>query len=168
MALSHISSSPVLRRLFAVGLAVIIAIGAVAAITGTASATTQYGCAPYCEPYSPPPEPKPAPPPAPPADSTGFGDLIGDIAIGVAGSLVGVGAAAQYPGDALDKITAGVVAGTATSIALDRAGVDERIAEPIEDVIRTVDDAITEARDVLRTSCDTASRYTGLGAPCGR
>lgn len=62
MALSHISSSPVLRRLFAVGLAVIIAIGAVAAITGTAFADSGWdndeesgrdGCS-GC--YSDPPE----------------------------------------------------------------------------------------------------------------
>ena len=165
MALSHIST-PGMRRLVAVGLAVIIALGAMVAITSSASAVTYYGCAPYCEHYSPPPEP--APSPEPPSDSTGFGDRVGDFVIGVAGGLVGAATAAQVSGDPIERIAAGIITGTAATLALDYAGVDERIAEPIDDAVQAIDDAITEVLDVIQTSCDAAGSYTGLGAPCGR
>ena len=125
MALSHIST-PALRRLFAVGLAVIIALGAVSFIAGTAHADDGDNCLPnYDDSCNSPPPTAPEPPSAWDRLSSA------EQSAATAATAAAMGAAITGTVSAATNSVIGAAVGVGVAAALAYMGVDRTVARHI-------------------------------------
>lgn len=164
MAFSHIAGlkASIGREVVLALLSAILACGALIGSTTVSEAGSR---API---YVPPAQTQPGPEPQ--SEPSHAEHLIGDWAIGVAASAVGLGTSVitaavtspSGPGAFVTAAGAGLAVGSAAGVAMDQIGMDEWVAEGIDSTIGAAVDAavdhVNEQRDRIERAFDRLGR----------